>query len=182
MHHVDLLLDAEADAAVRARWQTLTDAGLPSQGRHPSPSNRPHVTMSVTRDWPDDFLVDAARTRLGALPLRARLGPLLVMGSNDRFVLAWAVVVGEDVLEMHRHLLGLLGSSATPHTAPGHWVPHVTLARLMDPEQVASALRVLAADEREVSLVAARHWDSEAKSDDLLAGPMVSRTRELAGP
>lgn len=35
------------DAIIRGEWAALADAGLPSQARHRSPTNLPHVTLSV---------------------------------------------------------------------------------------------------------------------------------------
>ncbi|MFC6258457.1 2'-5' RNA ligase family protein, partial [Kocuria oceani] len=45
MHSLELLLGEDAEASVRADWDRLIEAGLPSSGRHRSPSNRPHITV-----------------------------------------------------------------------------------------------------------------------------------------
>ena len=44
-HSLEVLLDDHGEAAVRSIWQALEDAGLPSQVRVKSPTNRPHVTL-----------------------------------------------------------------------------------------------------------------------------------------
>ena len=46
---VELLLDEGLDALVRSDWDALAVAGLPSQGRHRSASNRPHVTLAAMK-------------------------------------------------------------------------------------------------------------------------------------
>ena len=48
-HSVELLFDQSTDAAIRRQWAALADAGLPSQANHPSPTNRPHVTLTVAQ-------------------------------------------------------------------------------------------------------------------------------------
>jgi hypothetical protein len=45
--HVELLLDEAAELAVREAWRRLADAGLPSQARHRSPTNSPHLTLAA---------------------------------------------------------------------------------------------------------------------------------------
>ena len=47
MRTVELLLDEAADSTVREAWRRLADAGLPSQARHPSPTNSPHLTLAA---------------------------------------------------------------------------------------------------------------------------------------
>jgi hypothetical protein len=44
-HSIELLFDDATEAAVRRDWTALAQAGLPSQGQHRSPTNRPHVTL-----------------------------------------------------------------------------------------------------------------------------------------
>lgn len=45
LHAIELLPDAAGEAAVRAGWQALHDAGLPSTLDHTGASNTPHVTV-----------------------------------------------------------------------------------------------------------------------------------------
>ena len=47
MFSVEILLDPVSEAAVRAQWMRLVEAGLPSAGRQTAPSNRPHITLAV---------------------------------------------------------------------------------------------------------------------------------------
>ena len=44
-HSIELLLDQRADTTIRRLWHALADAGLPSQLRVTSDTNRPHITL-----------------------------------------------------------------------------------------------------------------------------------------
>ncbi len=167
MHHVELLLDPVTDAAVRDQWRLLDEAGLPSQAQHRSASNRPHVTLAMTRDWPD------AGNRpdvLAVLPLPVRLGAPVVFGRGP-YVLARLVVATGALLALHRDLVDRLPPLASDLLVPDRWTPHVTLGRRLAAAQVAEALGLLTqAPEREASLDRARHWDSDARLDEPLHG------------
>lgn len=162
---VELVLDDDLDALVREEWRLLVDAGLPSQGRHTGASNAPHVTIGVAGALDDhaERALDAAVLGRGS-PLR--LGGLLVF-SGRTAVLSRIVVPSSALLAAHAAVdLALDGMPDRPGTmAPGSWTPHVTLARRLDAEQLASALAVLADRPRELvgSIRCARRWDGEAR-------------------
>lgn len=161
MHHVELLLDEVADAAVRDQWQRLADAGLPSQAHHRGESNAPHVTLSMVRAWPSGLTDRLAP--LERLPVSTELGGLTVFGTGPHVVVR-PLVVTAALLDLHHDVARCLGEAASAFVAPGRWVPHVTLARRMSAEQVAGALAVVASDPAlPVLLDRARHWDSELK-------------------
>jgi 2'-5' RNA ligase len=164
---VELLLDGGLDAAVRAQWQALADAGLPSQARHTGATNRPHVTLAVhSEPWP--ATVEAALPdAVGPLPLTLRLGGLVSFGQGGgRYVLARLVVPSAGLLALHARIaaavdpgravdpdrpgaLGALGALGGPdHLGVGRWTPHVTLARRLDAAAFPAALGALAAGGR----------------------------------
>jgi 2'-5' RNA ligase len=167
---VELVLDEDLDRLVRADWDALTAADLPSQGRHRSGSNRPHVTLAA-RSAIDEELEPAMVRAVGSLPVPVRLGALTVFG-RDRFVLVRAVVPDVDLLQRQSALGEVLGAEGElPYLGPGHWVPHVTLARRMTSEQVAGALSVLRGPrEADGCAVGLRRWDGVARREWLLAG------------
>ncbi|MGL5928931.1 MAG: 2'-5' RNA ligase family protein, partial [Dermatophilaceae bacterium] len=144
MHHVELLPDPATDAWLREQWAALAAAGLPSLANHRSASNRPHLTLTMTREWPGPDAEAAARATTGSLPLPTAVGGLLVLGSGP-FVLARAVTVTEPLLALHRAVATGCGAPATEHARPGAWVPHLTLAVRMTAAEVGAALPLVAA-------------------------------------
>lgn len=144
MHTVELLPDDAAEAAVRATWDRLAAAGLPSQARHPHPTNRPHLTLAVVEGMAD---ADAVIEALPPLSLPAlRLDGLLLLG-RERRALAHGVVPSADLLAVQADVVSALvdvGAVPVPLSRPGAWVPHVTLARRLDPEACAAAVALLA--------------------------------------
>ena len=170
MHHVDLVLDPAADAALRAAWAALDEAGLPSLAHHRSPSNRPHTTLALSRTWPADEGREVVVRALGALPMTVRLGAPVVFGRGP-FVLALGVVPTQGLIALHRSLADVL-PPARAHLEPGAWTPHVTLANRLGTEQVGPALSVVVAAGMPdvVTFDGARHWDAAARLDEPLAG------------
>lgn len=166
MQSIELLVDDALAAEVRAEWDVLARAGLPSQARHTGATNAPHVTLGVSADPLDD----ATEARLAGLdygvgsPLT--LGGLLVFPRRTA-VLARLVVPTEHLLAVQRSVHDALPAvpDRPAHTAPGTWTPHVTLARRLDADQLAAALHALAGRPRELTgtVSSARRWDGDAK-------------------
>ncbi|WP_461022622.1 2'-5' RNA ligase family protein [Thalassiella azotivora] len=163
---VELVLDEGLDAMVRGEWAALLAAGLASQARHTGASNRPHVTMAVAAQLPEDL--DAPLARAAArLPLPVRLGGLVVFG-HRRVVLARLVVASRALLDLHAAVHEVTADCPGQGrlSAPGAWTPHVTLARNVRRDDVPRALDVLLpVTEREGAAVAARRWDGEARRE-----------------
>lgn len=178
---VELLLDDELDTQIRRAWAVLLAAGLPSQGRHPAPTNRPHVTLTVAGSVLP-YLETALKAELtGRLPVPFRLSGLLVFGERGerggrggrgelggRHVLARAVVPNTELLELQASCAALFDRlpGISPLLQPGSWTPHITLARNLAPEAVGTAIALLG-DLPEVSsgaAVAVRRWDSEQQT------------------
>ena len=169
---VELVLDHDLDRAVRDEWQLLRDADLPSQARHTGPSNAPHITVAVA-DAIDDSAENALRSIDAATGGRIRLGGLLVF-TGRRFVLSRSVVPTEALLRTHRAVQDALGGAPgrPDTTAVDGWTPHVTLARRLDPDQLATALALLADRPRELvgTIRAVRRWDADARATWDVAG------------
>jgi hypothetical protein len=152
---IELLLDAATEAAVRGEWDALIAAGLPSAGRHPGASNRPHVTMLVR---PELARFDASVLLGRAFPVT--LGAPLLFGAGDRRVLARAVVPSAELIALHAAVHAEAGAGDdVAHTVPDAWTPHVTLARRM---RLADLERALPLVGGEMHAVAAglRRWDA----------------------
>ncbi|MCH5641409.1 MULTISPECIES: 2'-5' RNA ligase family protein [unclassified Gordonia (in: high G+C Gram-positive bacteria)] len=175
MHSIELLLDERSDATVRTHWSQLTDAGLPSAGRHLTPTNRPHVTVLVSSRIRAE--ADAACAHLSMrFPIPMTIGAPILFGRPERVILARLVVPTAELLDLHAEVVDLSAdhiADAPPplHTAPGSWTPHVTIARRLDPEQLTRALDV--ADLQtpiDGRFVALRRWDSDARTETRIAG------------
>jgi hypothetical protein len=164
MHSVEIVLDQDTDRQVRAQWQLLALAGLPSQARHADESNRPHITVALAETLSTEVerrLVDATLV----LPIPVTLGGLIVFGAR-RFVLARLAVPSTALLGLQVGMVRSLDEPVDPHRnfAPGRWTPHVTLARRLSADQVGLALTVLGPVEPlSGQLVRLRRWDIQAK-------------------
>ncbi|MCV7279425.1 2'-5' RNA ligase family protein [Mycolicibacterium flavescens] len=164
VHSVEVVFDADTDAAVRASWDDLTRAGVRSQAGHTSPSNRPHVTLTVA-DEMDDAVNTALRPVAEQLPLACTIGAPMLFGGRT-FTLVRLVVPSAELLALHAHVhricLPHMPNGPLPHAAPGHWTPHVTLARRVPHDQLAAALAVKSV-RRDLTgrIVGLRHWDGD---------------------
>lgn len=165
-HSVELLLDPETDAAIRGIWEALAENGIRSQAGHRGASNRPHVTMTVSAGIAGDVDRELS-TAAAALPLSCRIGAPVLFGRGP-FTLARLVVPCVELLELHadiyRICLPYMPSGAFAHAAPGHWTPHVTLARRVDAAQLDRAMPAAGAD-IDGALVRLRRWDGDARSE-----------------
>ncbi len=189
MHSIELLLDGAADEAVRREWSALAEAGLPSQAHHTGETNAPHITL-VAREEIGPEHDDRLRAVAAGLPVGAELGALVVFGGPPRgLVLARLAVVSGGLLSLHEavHDAVAAGDAVdSPHTLPGRWTPHVTLASRLTPDQLAAAVETLDAHRRasvdgtargsaspnssspspldSAQAVALRRWDSTART------------------
>lgn len=169
VHSVEAVFDVDTETRVRTLWDGLAAAGCPSQAGHTAPSNRPHVTLTVTEQL-DDAVDAALRPVLERLPLPCVVGAPMLFGGGRTVTLVRLVVPSADLLALHADVHAacapFMVKGVLPHAEPGRWTPHVTLGRRIPPERVPLALSVpgLARD-IEGSLVALRHWDGNAKQE-----------------
>lgn len=161
---LELVYDDDADAAIRAEWDALAAADLPSQARHTGESNRPHTTLLVRPALPDFDGALLAET----LPVTMTLGAPVLFGAGRSRVIARSVVPSAALLHLHARVHDLAGEGDdADHTRPGAWTPHVTLARRVPLDRVGDALRVLADAaplERRVKAVGIRRWETATKT------------------
>lgn len=158
---VEILPAVEIDDAVRSDWAALIDAGLPSAGRHPSESNRPHVTVAVR----DELDPSAVAPLADLLPVDCALGGAVVFAAGERFVLARPVVMTRRLLDLHAAAVELVGPPPAHYavTAVDRWTPHVTLARRMTAEQIGQALALVGAESVAGAITGLRVWDAAAR-------------------
>lgn len=162
---VELLLDADLDAAVRAEWARMFDAGVDSQARVRTASNRPHVTLFVARAIPREA-EDALRDVVADADLDVRLGGFVVFGGRHA-TLARLVVPSAALLDLHAKVFDVLsGCPGVPdHIRPGQWTPHVTSARRVPAAHLGTAITAAGGGSRDQvgRSCGVRRWDGDAK-------------------
>ncbi|WP_006246950.1 2'-5' RNA ligase family protein [Mycolicibacterium tusciae] len=168
VHSVELLFDSDTDAAIRSIWDDLTEAGVRSQAAHKSPSNRPHVTLAVAERM-DESVNDALRPVRKRLPLSCTIGAPMLFGRRD-FTLVRLVVPSAELLSIHAEVQGVCGphmpTGPLPHSEPGQWTPHVTLARRVPADQLQSVMALKrVSHDLSATVVGLRHWDGNAKRE-----------------
>ncbi|WP_134765917.1 2'-5' RNA ligase family protein [Nocardioides sp. 1609] len=165
LHALELVPDAAGDAAVRADWQRLRDAGLPSMLDHRGTTNAPHVTVVAVPAIADP---DEARAvdLLGALlPLTVRASGLALLG-GVQVTVARLLDVDDAVV---RAVLDLRASMATSPERHRGWLPHVSLARRVPRERTQEVVDALGPGEVALTLTTLRRWDPEAGTVRTLA-------------
>lgn len=153
---VELLLDSGTEERVRADWSRLAEAGLSSLGAHPAPSNRPHITLLVR----SALAPVAFSSAVSLLPVPIDLVEPLTFIRRDRAVLAWRVSVGDELRALHQavHDAVPAGDDA-PHTIPGEWTPHITLARRLRLDSLPDALGLIGPPLTGAG-ISLRRWDA----------------------
>lgn len=156
MHALELLPDEAGCEQVRRDWQALRDAGLPSQLDHRGTTNSPHVTLAAAPAIGEDLARAAAGLLAAHLPATVRTSGIALFG-DQRVTLVRMLSVPDA---MTRAVLDLRAS--LPSVAHLGWLPHVTLARGLEPADVARALAVVTRPDTTLSLASLRHWDPDA--------------------
>jgi 2'-5' RNA ligase len=171
VHSIELLVDPHSESATRRMWEALAEAGL----RSPGQTSRPHVTMVVADAISAD--VDGVlRPVTRRLPLPCRIGAPMVFG-GPRFTLVRLVVPTAELLSLHAEVhhicLPYLVPGAASNTVPGEWTPHLTMARRVDPAQLARAvtIRKLSRD-LSASIVGLRRWDGDNRVEYVIPPPV----------
>jgi len=158
---VQLLFDAEAEAAVRMVWRWLAGAGIPPA--IDKPGSRPHVSLAVCEERPRDGIEIA----LAAFALARPPFPLSLAGvgtfPGDEAVVYLDVARSPALLEAHAALRRLVEpylAQPRHYYDPDVWHPHCTLAYRLAGDEMGRAVALceralprLAAEAREVGLV-----------------------------
>lgn len=166
---VELLLDAEADAQVRAQWWALHQAGLPSEHRpEPSASHRPHVTLFAGTSVPEPEHELSALVR-DVPGLRMVLGPVLLFGPRrGAYVMVRLVLPSVALLQVQQRVAAWCGALREGQFGPGRWAAHVTLARRVRAEDLPAMLALLPGEAKSATVAGVRRWDGTARRDWLL--------------
>lgn len=183
-HSIELLLDPDTDAHIRSIWSALAQAGLPSQARVTSGTNRPHVTLlAAQRISPEvDEVLRPLATRF---PVACVVGaPLVFGGPPDRhqrsasaaYTLARIIVPSAELLALHEEVYRLslpyLIGEPFGYCGPGRWTAHATLGRRFTADEVGLAMTVVNSNgiDLPAGVTGLRRWDSDERVDHLLVG------------
>ncbi|GAA3494600.1 hypothetical protein GCM10019016_017000 [Streptomyces prasinosporus] len=173
MRTVELLLDEAADLAVREAWRRLAEAGLPSQARHRSPTNSPHLTLAACPELTAPIRWELAEVA-AALPLPVRVTGV-VRFERPTSVLAWALQLDSALATLHGRVWDAVVSDSPPQTlnplhAPARWSPHITLGRSRRAGAFADrrVLELLPAPPLSVRLTTLRSYDTETGALEVL--------------
>ncbi|MBM7410312.1 2'-5' RNA ligase [Clavibacter michiganensis] len=129
---------------------------------------------------------DAVRALVASVPLPTlRLGGLVVFGVPPRgLVLARQVVVDRALLDLHARIHAAVdratadGDADTdaapvevvPHTRPGSWTPHITIALRLTTDQLGAAVAALGRiDPLDAPVAGLRRWDPRDRTVTELA-------------
>lgn len=160
MRSIELVFTPDAEASVRAAWDALVAADLPSMGRSTSDTNAPHVTLTAGEDLPVPAGFDAP------VPGAVRPGGLLLFAAGPgRHVLGLSIVVDRTLLAFHE-AVHRAAPGGVDTALPGRWAPHCTLARRPRDTDLPRMLEVLAAVPLpdELAVAGVRHWDGETRT------------------
>ncbi|MFI8952362.1 2'-5' RNA ligase family protein [Streptomyces sp. NPDC053750] len=132
MRTVELLLDEAAEPAVLDAWRRLADAGLPSQARHRSPTNRPHLTLAACPELTAPIRWELTEVAAD-LPLPVRFTGVIRF-ERPTSVLAWSLELDSALADLHRRVWEAVASDSPPETlspfhSPESWNAHITLGR-----------------------------------------------------
>lgn len=103
------------------------------------------------------------------------IGAPLVFGTG-RFTLTRMVVSATHLLalqaDVYERCLPHLSAEPFPHSAPGQWVPHITLGRRLTSAQVGESLAVREVTTPEIvgDLIGLRRWDGDQREEHLMTG------------
>lgn len=142
---LEFFFDQSAEAAVRALWQRLEQAGVPSLLTHTHRHHRPHVTFALGGAIAPAARADLRRDlALLSLP-NVWLYTLGTFPTADNGLFLGAVADAE-LLAVHVAVHDALAHRVRDQWAyylPGAWVPHCTLAEGITAVQLATGFAAL---------------------------------------
>ena len=141
--------DRASEIVIRGMWDELAARGLPSQATYTHRLHQPHVSLTVAEHLPADETVRVVGT-VPSEPIRLLVEAVCVFpgrrpGAPGGGVVL-ACVANDALLAEQRRVHAAVAALATdpwPRFAAGTWTPHITMARDLQPDQIARALPVL---------------------------------------
>jgi 2'-5' RNA ligase len=163
---VELTLDPSAEAAVVAQWDRLAAAGVTRRQRpEPSGNHVPHITLYAADAIPE-AVEPVLRELVVGLDLSVRVGAVMIFGPrNGRCILVRHVTASLELLELQQRVAQACGAEPDGQFGPGHWSPHVTLARGVAVDQLGVAATALARPRTDLvaKVRRCRRWDGKRR-------------------
>ncbi|TDB77441.1 2'-5' RNA ligase family protein [Micromonospora sp. KC723] len=175
MRTVELLCDPRLEERVRAAWDRLAVAGLPSLARNPHPTNRPHLTMASVDGFPPGVTGRLADLFDAALPLPVHLDRVEVLDGSAPLV--WLVRPTPRLTALHEAVHEVLARTGgqNPWHAPGRWIPHLSLALRFRDHDRRLARALTCVDRPSGEFVAARSYDADTRTVSPLGAGLPDR-------
>ncbi|MFP7477944.1 2'-5' RNA ligase family protein [Terribacillus saccharophilus] len=131
-------VDQVTESKILGLWKEMRDKDI-TDYPYQREGHRPHLTFSSFTEPEPDLLHEIERlsTQAKAVPLRFRLFGSFM--KSDSFLLL--PDSNNELTELHRKVLAL--QSAPSLYTPGIWIPHITIANHLNPDQQ-SAVQQLA--------------------------------------
>ncbi|SCG44806.1 2'-5' RNA ligase family protein [Micromonospora halophytica] len=164
MRTVELLCSPPLEKTVRAAWDRLAVAGLPSLARNTHPTNRPHLTMASVDAFPPGAASRLADLFDDALPLAVHLDRVEVLDGSAPLV--WLVHPTPELTRLHEAVWDVLAGADGQHPwhVPGRWVPHLSLALRFRDHDRRLARALACVDRPSGQFVAARSYDGDTRT------------------
>ncbi|MFI6269526.1 2'-5' RNA ligase family protein [Micromonospora zamorensis] len=171
MRTVELVCSPGLDAEVRAVWDRLAAAGLPSLARNTHPTNRPHLTLATVDEFPPGVERRLAELFDAALPMPVTLDRVVVLDGSAPLV--WLVQPTSALTALHAAVWDVLAEADghRPWHAPGVWVPHLSLALRFRNADLRRARAVTGGQRPTGAFDAARSYDSTDRTVTPLTTP-----------
>jgi 2'-5' RNA ligase len=142
---LEFFFDDDADAAVRALWQQLERAKVPSLASRSHRRHQPHVTFAIASSIPAKAR-QALAGQLALLSLPALWLYTLGTFPTKENALFLGAVTDAELLAVHSAVHDVLAGKVRDPWAyylPGAWVPHCSLAQDLDAQQLAAGFAAL---------------------------------------
>lgn len=142
---VVLWLDPTTGRRVRSISSRLEGVGLAGVSVDENRPDRPHVSLIVA----DALDLDGTLAAIGPTPLAPveilieAVG--LVVGGHLLLTITPSVSLLDEQSRVHR-AVQQFATNSWPHYEPDRWLPHLTMARGLLPDQLATAIEIVAAE------------------------------------
>lgn len=138
---VCLLLDDEAERAVRRLWARLEEDGVRTLATYTHGRHVPHLTLADVGDAPLDAVMDALAENAAGAPIPVLFGAI---GTFTRTRCSLLPAISPPLLERQSATIDALegaGLPVGPHYRHGAWLPHLTLGPRLPAEALPQVAR-----------------------------------------